>query len=323
MDASPVCSVVIRAYNEARHIGRLLAGIEAQTLQNVEVILVDSGSDDETTAIASRYGAKIVPISPAEFTFGRALNWGVAAASGEIVVNVSAHCYPVYPDWLAQLAVPFEDEQIAVVYGKQRGGATNQYSEHQFFRKYFPDASQPRQGQPYSHNANAAIRRSVWQQQPYNENVTGLEDLAWSSWAKSQGYEIAYIAEAEVIHLHDERPAQVYNRYKREAVALRQILPESRFTAWNFLRLWASSTLGDLLQARREAVLGAVWSSIIWFRFLQYWGTYRGYRYSGRVDAELHQAFYYPPGILDDKRPAPRAIAPIPYPGETQKDPSV
>jgi hypothetical protein len=173
--------------------------------------------------------------------------------------------------------------------------------------------SQPRQGNPYSHNANAAVRRRLWQQHPYNENITGLEDLAWSSWAKEQGYGIAYVAEAEVIHLHDERPPQVLNRYQREAIALKQILPASRFTFWNFLILWLGSTFTDLRQSRRDKVFGQVWQSIIWFRFMQYLGTYRGYNFSGSLDAQLHRRFYYPPNILDEKNPDARAVQPIDY----------
>ena len=307
------CSVVIRAYNEAKDIGRLLEGIKLQTLNDIEVILVDSGSTDETVSIAKSYNAKIVHIAQEDFTFGRSLNYGVEAASGKFIVNVSAHCYPVYPDWLEQLLKPFDDKNLAVSYGKQRGGATNQYSEHQFFRQYFPDISQPRQGHPYSHNANAAIRRSLWEKHPYNEQLTGLEDLAWSSWAMEEGYDIAYIAEAEVIHLHDEKPAQVHNRYRREAIAMKQILPTSTFSLWNFIRLWLSSSYSDLLQAKREQVLQEHGRSILWFRFLQYWGTYQGYNYSGRIDSQLHQGFYYPPGILSEKTPAPRAIEKIEY----------
>lgn len=309
----PRASIVIRAYNEAKHIGRLLTGIERQTLEGVEVIVVDSGSTDQTVQIATRHGARVVHISKDEFTFGRSLNRGVAAASGEFIVNISAHCYPVYPDWLERLLEPFTDPQVAVSYGKQRGGETNWYSEHQFFRKYFPDVSQPRQGHPYSHNANAAIRRALWEQHPYNEALTGLEDLAWSSWAFEQGYAIAYAAEAEVIHLHDETPLQVHNRYRREAIAMRQILPQSRFTLWNFLRLWLGMTFSDWVQARREGHLQQHWWSILWFRWMQYTGTYRGYNFSGPVNSALHQAFYYPPGILDEKTPAPRRVDPISY----------
>ncbi len=306
-------SVVIRAYNEEKHIGRLLTGIAKQTIEDVEIILVDSGSTDATVAIASRYPVKVVEITPEEFTFGRSLNTGIRAAKGEFIVITSAHCYPVYPDWLEQLLAPFSDDEVAVSYGKQRGGATNHYSEQQFFRKYFPDTSQPRQGHPYSHNANAAIRRALWEQHPYNENLTGLEDLAWSSWASQQGHAISYVAEAEVIHLHDEQPATVYNRYRREAIAMKQILPQSQFALWNFVRLWLGSIFSDMLQARREGVLDQQWWGILWFRLYQYWGTYRGYRYSGKINAQMHRAFYYPPGILDEKTPAPRRIQPIEY----------
>ena len=309
----PFCSVVIRAYNEEKHIGRLLEGITQQTLDDVEIVLVDSGSSDDTIPIATRYPVRIVNIKPEEFTFGRSLNWGIEAAKGKYIVIISAHCYPVYPDWLEQLLKPLADEQVAMSYGKQRGAKTNHYSEHQFFRKYFPDTSQPRQAHAYSHNANAAIRRELWETQPYNEYVTGLEDLAWSSWALGEGYDIAYVAEAEIVHAHDETPAQVYNRYRREAIAMKQILPESIFSLWNFLRLWLSMTYADMLQARRERVLSQHWVNVLWFRFLQYLGTYQGYRYSGKIDAQLHRTFYYPPGILSEKTPAPRKIEPIQY----------
>ena len=306
-------SIVIRAFNEAQHIGRLLYGITKQTYPNPEVILVDSGSTDNTLDIAAQYPVKIVHIQPETFTFGRSLNTGIAAATGDLFVITSAHCYPLYPDWLEQLTKPFDNEAIALSYGKQRGGETNHYSEHQFFRKYFPDNSVLQQAHPYSHNANAAIRRSLWEQHPYDETLTGLEDLAWSSWVMDSGYEIAYVAEAEVIHQHNETFQQVYKRYQREAIALKQILPNSKFSFIHFLRQWAGSAAHDMIQARREGILSRQITSIIKFRLMQYWGTYRGYHYAGKVDARLHQAFYYPPQILDNKISKPRSIDPIKY----------
>jgi glycosyltransferase involved in cell wall biosynthesis len=305
--------VVIRAYNEAKHIGRLLIGIQKQTLPDVEVVLVDSGSTDDTVRIAKQFGAVVVHISPQEFTFGRSLNRGVETASGEFVAIISAHCYPVYPDWLEQLLAPFADPHVAVAYGKQRGGKTNHYSEHLWFNQYFPDVSTPNQGHPYSHNANAAIRKDLWEQHPYNEQLTGLEDLAWSSWAFEQGCSVAYVAEAEIVHLHEETFSQVLNRYRREAVAMKQLLPESQFSLWRFFRMVTSAMFSDLLQARREGVLKKEAAGIIMFRLMQYWGTYRGYNYVGLVNAELHQQFYYPPGILTEKKPAGRGVQPIIY----------
>jgi hypothetical protein len=60
-------------------------------------------------------------------------------------------------------------------------------------------------------------------------------------------------------------------------------------------------------------VLGKQFLNILSFRLHQYWATYQGYRYSGKIDAQLHQQFYYPPGILSDKKPAARQVEPIKY----------
>lgn len=316
----PLCSIVIRAFNEEEHLGKLLTGIMQQTIQDREIILVDSGSTDATPEIASNFPVKIVQINPAEFTFGRSLNRGVAVAAGEFVVIISAHCYPVYPDWLEQLLKPFEVSRVAVSYGKQRGAETNHYSEHQFFRNYFPDISQLNQGQPYTHNANAAIRKSLWEGHPYDEQLTGLEDLAWSSWAKEQGYSIAYAADAEIIHIHLETMKQVHNRYRREAIAMKQILPASQFSIRNMISMIIRKSVKDISQARRDRVLLKEILNILRFRVFQYLGTWQGYRYSGKIDLQLHQQFYYPPQLLSDKFPKERAVEPINYRIEVDKE---
>ena len=126
------CSVVIRAYNEAAHIGRLLEGLSRQTVRDQEIILVDSGSTDTTVEQAAKAAAKVVHILPKEFTFGRSLNIGLAAATRELVVIASAHVYPVYPDWLERLLEPFSDPQVALTYGKQCAPASVLFSEQQF-----------------------------------------------------------------------------------------------------------------------------------------------------------------------------------------------
>src|SRR5215510_7240722 len=136
------CSIVIRAYNEEQHIGRLLEGIRQQTIKDVEIILVDSGSSDGTVSVAESFGARIARIPSTEFTFGRSLNFGVRAATRELIVIASAHVYPVYPDWLESLLRPFEDDEVALTYGKQRGPASAKFSEQQIYHHWYPDVSQ-------------------------------------------------------------------------------------------------------------------------------------------------------------------------------------
>jgi glycosyltransferase involved in cell wall biosynthesis len=308
------CSIVIRAYNEEKHIGRLLEGIKQQTVRDVDVILVDSGSTDSTVAIAESYGVRIVRIPSAEFTFGRSLNYGIKAARREFIVMASAHVYPVYPDWLETLLSPFQDEQVALTYGKQRGPEFAKFSEQQIFHQWYPDVSKPRQETAFCNNANAAIRKSLWEKNPYDETLTGLEDLAWAKWVKEHEYEISYVAEAEIIHVHNETPQGVYNRYRREAMALRKIYPEAHFNLYDFLRLTTTNILSDLWHAMRERVLLKNISSIFWFRYMQFHGTRMGHRETSLVTPQLRETFYYA-RERKKKEEGKRSVKPIKYKG--------
>ena len=306
------CSLVVRAYNEEQHIGRLLEGIRHQTVQDVEVILVDSGSTDATAAIATQYGAKVVHVKPEEFTFGRSLNRGLAAATRELTIIVSAHVYPVYPDWLERLLEPFKDPRTALVYGKQRGDERSKFSEHQVFARWYPDQPDLHQTHSFCNNANAAIRRSVWDGHPYDETLTGLEDLAWSRWVQGRGYSIAYVPEAEVVHVHNETPSGVLNRYRREGMAFKRIYPEAHFSLYDFARNTLASIGFDLLHAARQRVFFRSLASVFWFRAAQFWGTYQGYRHSSPLTPELRQTFYYHVG-WEKMKPARRDVQPIDY----------
>jgi glycosyltransferase involved in cell wall biosynthesis len=287
------CSIVIRAYNEERHIGRLIEGVRQQTIRDVEIILVDSGSTDRTVSIAESFEARIVRIPSNEFTFGRSLNFGIQAARREFIVIASAHVYPVYPDWLESLLRPFENGNIALTYGKQRGPQTAPFSEQQIYHQWYPDVTHLHQPTSFCNNANAAIRRSLWEKHPYDETLTGLEDLAWGKWAKEQGYGIAYVAEAEIIHVHNETPQGVFNRYRREGMAFKQIHPEAHFNLYDFARLTTMNILSDLWHAARERQLWRNLTSIFQFRFMQFHGTRMGYRKSGLLTPQLRETFYY------------------------------
>ncbi len=306
------CSVVIRAYNEEKHLSRLLEGIQHQTIQDVEIILVDSGSTDLTVSVAESFGARIVRIPSDEFTFGRSLNFGVRAARRDLIIIASAHVYPVYPDWLETLLNPFEDEHVALTYGKQRGPESAKFSEGQIFHQWYPDASDLNQATAFCNNANAAIRKSLWEVNPYDETLTGLEDLAWAMWAKEQGNAIAYVAEAEIVHVHNEAPRGVFNRYRREAMAFKHIHPEAHFNYYDFVRLTATNIFSDLYHAAYGGVLWKNIASIFWFRFMQFYGTRLGYRESSLLTPQLRETFYY----ARERKPkdlARREVEPIRY----------
>lgn len=298
----PSVSLIVRCHNEEAHIGRLLTGVAQQTHVPDEIVIVDSGSTDATLAIASAFPTTILRISPTEFSFGRALNVGLSASTGEIAVIASAHVYPVYDSWVERLIAPFTDESIALTYGRQQTPTDGRFSEQRLFARWFPPSSVARQEDPFCNNANAAIRRSMWQRIPYDEQLTGLEDIDWAKKALGAGHVLAYVAEAPVVHLHDEAFAQTVNRYRREAIAHKQIYSEQRMGFARATALAAANVVGDVREARRRGVLRASWADIPRFRLAQFYGTYRGFRQQGEVAEGLRQRFYYPP---ESEHPVP------------------
>ncbi len=291
----PKVSIIIRSYNEEQHIGRLLHGIELQNVTDHEVILVDSGSTDSTVPIAEKYGVRIVHIPKAEFSFGRALNHGCGVAQGEILLFASAHVYPLRRDWIETIIAPFTDPEVAVSYGRQVGNEITKFSEHEVFNTWFPPVSVPRQSHNFCNNANCAIRRSGWEASRYDEDLTGLEDLAWAKQALKDGGQITYVAEAVIAHVHEETWPRVRNRYRREALALRKIEPGIRFTFVDFVTLTLRNIVSDLRSAAKAGCLRREATGIVLFRFNQFLGTWIGHRQNGEIDAALRNRFYYPP----------------------------
>ncbi|WP_208644815.1 glycosyltransferase family 2 protein [Mucilaginibacter kameinonensis] len=289
------CSLIIRSYNEEKHIGKLLEGVKRQTIfNNIEVIVVDSGSTDGTVAIAREAGARIVNISPEDFSFGRALNIGCENARGKYLLFASAHVYPLYTDWIEKMLRPFYKDKVALVYGRQVGNEITRYSEEQLFKKWFPGASNYDQKIPFCNNANAVVRKDLWEEQPYDEELTGLEDLDWATKIMQKGYSIAYESTATIVHVHEETPSRIKNRYRREAIALKNIYPDEKFNFLSFCKLSIGNIWSDSVHALHDGRFLKEFRFIVIFRTLQFWGTYKGYRQKSKPDETLRMRFYYP-----------------------------
>ena len=121
------------------------------------------------------------------------------------------------------------------------------------------------------------------------------------------------MAEAEIVHVHEDNPSGVYNRYRREAMAFKRIFPQEQFGFLDFIRLYFSNLIRDSATALRERIfLHESWT-IIWFRMMQFWGTYRGYQQSGPLTQELRHTFYYPGSTKKQLIPEGRNVKPIHY----------
>jgi glycosyltransferase involved in cell wall biosynthesis len=209
-------SIVIRSKNEARFIGEVLRSVFAQVLHEpFEVILLDSGSRDDTVKIASGFPVAIHLMDPREFTFGRALNRGAQIAKGECVVFLSAHCTPVDDQWLDRLLRPLdEDSTVVATYGRQEPRKGLNPIEEMHLKWIFPSDGSREPSVVFS-SANCAIRREILLRLPFDESCPWAEDYIWRKLLPPQSHAV-YIAGASVYHSHPLDLRYWAGRFRRE-----------------------------------------------------------------------------------------------------------
>jgi len=214
---APLVSVVIRNRNEAEHLKDVLAALAQQEYRNYEIVIVDNNSTDDSVETARAAEARIVTLE--KFTYGKALNVGIEAAAGEIIVILSAHSVPLGRYFLTECVRPFEDERIGaarLVYVGKSSDATRWLqaelinSIEQDFISKGPLAS------------GCVLRRSAWEKVPFDEEIIAAEEKVWTAEILRKGYSV--ITPIPAFYYYSKRLSPVSELYKnyRELVAINQ-----------------------------------------------------------------------------------------------------
>jgi glycosyltransferase involved in cell wall biosynthesis len=200
--------VVIRTLNESALLGRCIDTLKAQaTGLPLDILVVDSGSTDETVAIAREHGARVIEIPPEDFDYSRALNLGIREVRGDLIALLSAHAVPVDGQWIARMTAPFADEFVAGVSSGQVPWPDAPWWEVLRIGRAFPTARieyrDPAASIVFS-NAASCIRRAVWEAHQFT--LPAAEDVDWARRVVAEGWSVVYDPRATVFHSHDEDP---------------------------------------------------------------------------------------------------------------------
>jgi glycosyltransferase involved in cell wall biosynthesis len=226
----PRFAAVVPVKDGARYLAELLAAVAREGVD--EVLVIDSGSSDDSPRIAREAGARVLEIAPAEFGHGRTRNLGAERTSAEIVAFLTQDATPV-EGWREALLEGFAaDEHVGAVYGPHlpRADTSPMIARElvEFFSTFAPHGGEPRvfgPGDPaFLSNVNAAYRRECWAELrfddvPYSEDQAfGRVLAAHPRWRK------VYAPRAGVLHAHDYPPAEFMRRYFDEYRGLRETI---------------------------------------------------------------------------------------------------
>jgi rhamnosyltransferase len=225
-------TVAIPVLNGGPLLGDVLAAVAAQEVDDpIEVLVIDSGSTDESVALARRHGARVFEIPREQFSHGGTRNRLMELASGDHVAFLTQDSVPADAGWLAALLRGFAlADDVALVFGPHlpRPGASPMVERElrELFARFGdervhrgPPASGP---ELFFSSANGAVARAAWERVPFRA-VDYAEDHWLARDMLAAGYAKAYVPEAAVHHSHDLPPRQAFRRYFADFRALGEV----------------------------------------------------------------------------------------------------
>lgn len=235
---NPRLSIIIPTRNGGNLFSEVLSRLFAcEGVDKTEVLVIDSGSTDPTLEYARRYSQiKIIQISPSEFGHGRTRNLGAQIATGDILVYLVQDAIPANQNFLSSLVSPLADPLVAATYGRQMPRNSANPVECFFLSKTYPGFRQVRSHDRvypaklqslFFSNVCSAIRRSVWEQIPFDENLIMSEDQQWANQVLQARYRIIYEKDAAVYHSHSYGLRQTFQRNFDSGFSMKHIVSDS------------------------------------------------------------------------------------------------
>jgi len=240
-------SIIILAKNEEHNIGPALEMVFRQKLDwSFEVLVLDSGSRDRTLEIARKYPVRIVPIKSQEFSHSQTRNLGVKFSQGEYVVFLTADALAASDAWLKNLILPFkQDPALAGVYSRQIPKSDCYLPEARDIlagaglapKIKFINPQDPGQVAYFNKNiwkliafsnVSAAYRKSLLEQEPFNQELEAVEDQEWAFRMIKKGRVIRYEPLSGVYHSHNDTLSKLFARHYRYGCAFKKFISDRR-----------------------------------------------------------------------------------------------
>lgn len=256
-------SVIIPCKNAGDEFQFLLKMLQAQKgFKDIEIVIVDSGSTDQTLETAHRFNAKVIKIKPEEFSHSHARNLGAEHAIGDYLLFTVQDALPSSDTWLHELFTVLVDNEVAAVSCAEtpREDADLFYRQicwnhYQFLgvndadRIFKLPKTQNhltlRQNGQLSDLANL-ISRDLFNQYKYRFNYA--EDIDLGIRLIKDGHKLAFLGTTRIIHSHNRQPyyflkrgyvdnqflSDIFDDFVVPKLAIEDFVPDVAFT-YNFL----------------------------------------------------------------------------------------
>ena len=216
-----LASIIMRSFNEAWALRDTLSALAAQNQRNWELIVIDSGSSDGSQQlIRAAQPAHFVQITPPEYNPSRVMNLGMRLARSEFCLFLNADATPQGANWLRPMVEALQPPRVAACFGRQ---VPRPDCKAVFACDYDRCFGPRRESATWDHffsMVSSGVRREVWSQRGFREDLQYAEDDEYTRWCKAQGYEVVYVPESVAMHSHNYTFEQARRRSFGDARAI-------------------------------------------------------------------------------------------------------
>ena len=223
-------SVVIPTKNAGLRFRTLVSKLQLQKgIRDLEIIIVDSGSTDQTLAIAKESGVTVAQISPESFSHSFSRNTGADLATGDFILFTVQDAMPISDLWLWSLVrVLQRSKNLAVVSCAEypRSDADLFYrvisSNHNKTLNSDRDRVLTLDKSRLDHfairsraqinNVASLFKRKTFQKYRFNEEIAYAEDLELGVRLIKNNQKLGFLYSTRVIHSHNRTPIYFFKR---------------------------------------------------------------------------------------------------------------
>jgi rhamnosyltransferase len=217
-------SVLIPTLNAGKGLFKILESVSSQSQEFKNKIIVDSGSTDDTVALAKIFGFYVIQINKKEFNHGATRQLLVdSCLNSDICVFLTQDAILASPDSISNIVKAFDDPEVGMAYGRQLPHINAKPLEiharlfnYPQFSEVLSMADLKRLGFKvfFCSNSFSAYRKSALEDVGgFPSNSIMGEDAIVAAKMLISGYKKAYVAEAAVYHSHSYTLAEEYRRY--------------------------------------------------------------------------------------------------------------
>lgn len=225
-----------------------------------EIVVVDNESEDDSVQVALDMGCRVYSLKRTEFSYGRALNFGISHCNGEIIMSISAHVLFLSDYFLEKIPAYFSDDKIA---GLRFVLATSLSSVGESLAKgpvrinYLDDENFVSDNWTnFMVNHCSAFKRDYWKLFPFDEKMPDGEDKLWTLQLLKRGYSFLYNVPNfyvyNKVHSRDKKVKSLINAL----IAKRMVTgKEEKMYSMSYLRFIYMKSIEQLRAARVQIII--------------------------------------------------------------------